>query len=53
MSPRPGRLSRTFEIAFPRPRPLSLTTTPAFIEIVGEIKASIDHGGGHQAVETV
>jgi NitT/TauT family transport system ATP-binding protein len=53
MSPRPGRLSRTFEIAFPRPRPLGLTTTPAFIEIVGEIKASIDHGGGHQAVETV
>jgi NitT/TauT family transport system ATP-binding protein len=53
MSPRPGRLSRTFEIDFPRPRPLSLTTTPAFIEIVGEIKASIDHGGGHQAVETV
>jgi NitT/TauT family transport system ATP-binding protein len=53
MSPRPGRLSRTFEIAFPRPRPLSLNTTPAFIEVLGEIKASIDHGGGQQAVETM
>jgi NitT/TauT family transport system ATP-binding protein len=53
MSPRPGRLSRTFEIGFPRPRPLSLNTTPAFIEIVSEIKRAIEHGGGHQAVEVV
>jgi NitT/TauT family transport system ATP-binding protein len=53
MSPRPGRLSRTFEIDFPRPRPLSLNTTPAFIEIVSEIKGSIEHGGGHQAVDVV
>jgi NitT/TauT family transport system ATP-binding protein len=53
MSPRPGRLSRIFEIGFERPRPLALTTSPAFIEIVGEIKASIDHTGGRQAVETV
>jgi len=53
MSPRPGRLSRIFEIDFPRPRALSLTTTPQFIDIVGQIKASIDHGAGHQAVETI
>jgi NitT/TauT family transport system ATP-binding protein len=46
LSPRPGRLSRIFEIDLPRPRTLALTTTPRFIEMLVEIKASIDHGGG-------
>jgi NitT/TauT family transport system ATP-binding protein len=49
MSPRPARLSRIYEIDFPRPRPLDLTTTPAFIALVAEIKASIDHGAGPKA----
>jgi len=53
MSARPGRLSRTFDIVFPRPRQLSLNTTPAFIEVVSEIKGAIEHGGGHQAVDVV
>jgi NitT/TauT family transport system ATP-binding protein len=53
MSARPGRLSRTFDIGFARPRPLSLTTRPEFVDVLGQIKASIDHGGGHQAVETI
>ncbi len=46
LSPRPGRLSKIYTIDFPRPRPIELQTTPEFITLVGEIKASIDHGGG-------
>ncbi|MEQ8965876.1 MAG: ABC transporter ATP-binding protein [Azospirillaceae bacterium] len=44
MSARPGRLSRVFEVDIPRPRPLDVTTTTHFIELVAEVKASIDHG---------
>jgi NitT/TauT family transport system ATP-binding protein len=46
LSPRPGRLSRIFSIDFERPRPLDLVTKPHFIELLVEIKKSIDHGGG-------
>lgn len=46
MTPRPGRLSRSFEIDFPRPRTIALTTTPEFVALVADIKASIDHGTG-------
>jgi NitT/TauT family transport system ATP-binding protein len=53
MSPRPGRLARVFEIEFKRPRELALTTQPEFVEVLGEIKASIDHGSGHQAVDVI
>ena len=49
LSPRPGRLARVFEIDLPRPRTLMLTTTPHFIEMLVEIKASIDHGGARAA----
>jgi NitT/TauT family transport system ATP-binding protein len=44
MTPRPGRLSRIYHIDFPRPRPIALTTTPEFVALVADIKASIDHG---------
>lgn len=44
MTPRPGRLSRIYDIDFPRPRPIALTTTTEFVALVAEIKASIDHG---------
>jgi NitT/TauT family transport system ATP-binding protein len=44
MTPRPGRLSRVYDIDFPRPRPIALTTTPEFVALVADIKASIDHG---------
>ena len=44
MTPRPGRLSRIYAIDFPRPRPIALTTTPQFVALVADIKASIDHG---------
>jgi len=50
LSPRPGRLSRIFEIDLPRPRRLEMTTQPHFIETLVEIKASIDHGGGRAAM---
>jgi NitT/TauT family transport system ATP-binding protein len=49
MSPRPGRLQRVFEIDLPRPRPLEVTTERHFIELVAEIKGSIDHGAGIKA----
>ena len=49
MSPRPGRLTNVFAIDLPRPRPLEVTARPHFFELVGEIKASIDHGAGAKA----
>ena len=49
MSPRPGRLANIYEVDLPRPRPLEVTTRPHFIELVGRIKASIDHGAGAHA----
>jgi NitT/TauT family transport system ATP-binding protein len=49
MSPRPGRLQRIFEIDLPRPRPIEVTTQAHFIELVGQIKGSIDHTAGARA----
>jgi hypothetical protein len=49
MSPRPGRLQQIFEIDLPRPRPLEVTTKAHFIELVSEIKGSIDPGAGAHA----
>ncbi len=46
LSPRPGRVSRIFPINFTRPRQLDLVTRPDFIELLVEIKRSIDHSGG-------
>ncbi len=43
LSARPGRLSRIFPIDLPRPRTLAMTTTPRFIEMLVEVKSSIDH----------
>ncbi len=43
LSARPGRLSRIFPIDLPRPRTLAMTTTPRFIDMLVEVKASIDH----------
>ncbi len=53
MSPRPGRLSRIYEIGFPRPRSIDITTTTEFITQVAEIKSSIEHASGHQAGASV
>jgi NitT/TauT family transport system ATP-binding protein len=43
MSARPGRLSKVYEIDLPRPRDLAVMTQPHFVELVAEIKRSIDH----------
>ncbi len=46
LSSRPGRIAHVFPIDLPRPRTIEQTFTPAFIEVVLEIKATIQHGGG-------
>ncbi len=43
MSARPGRLTRVFDIDLPRPRDVEVTTRPHFVELVAEIKRSIEH----------
>jgi NitT/TauT family transport system ATP-binding protein len=43
MSARPGRLSKVFDIDIPRPRPLEVQAAPHFVELVAEIKGSIEH----------
>jgi NitT/TauT family transport system ATP-binding protein len=50
LSPRPGRLSRIFTIDFERPRSIDLVTQPHFIDLLVEIKKSIDHTGGTASV---
>jgi NitT/TauT family transport system ATP-binding protein len=52
LSPRPGRLSRIFNIDFERPRQIDLMNQPHFIELLVEIKKSIDHGGPTAASAT-
>jgi len=49
MSARPGRLSRIFEIDLERPRGLDIISRPHFVELVAEIKASIEHKPQHAA----
>ena len=43
MSARPGRLARVFDIDLPRPRDVDIITQPHFVELVGEVKHSIEH----------
>jgi NitT/TauT family transport system ATP-binding protein len=43
MSARPGRIQEIVDVDFPRPRPVSLQSTPDFIARVNDIKAMIDH----------
>lgn len=46
MSARPGRLARTFEVDYPRPRPLEIMGERHFFDMVNEIKTYIQHGTG-------
>ena len=50
MTARPGRLSRIFDIELPRPRTVEMTFQPDFIELIQEIKQTVETGG-RQAVE--
>jgi NitT/TauT family transport system ATP-binding protein len=50
MTPRPGRLARIYEIDLPRPRTVNMTFEPSFIELIQEIKHTVE-SGGRQAVE--
>jgi NitT/TauT family transport system ATP-binding protein len=51
MSARPGRISRTFDIPFERPRTLDLLATKEVFDLVNEIKAEIEHMPSHSAGE--
>ncbi|PSJ57110.1 ABC transporter ATP-binding protein [Pseudaminobacter soli (ex Li et al. 2025)] len=43
MSARPGRIQEIVEVDLPRPRPISVQSTPEFIARVNDIKDMIDH----------
>ena len=47
MTPRPGRLARVYDIDLPRPRTIEMTFEPAFIELVQEMKRTVESGGRH------
>jgi NitT/TauT family transport system ATP-binding protein len=42
MTARPGRIAHVFKISFERPRTIEMTYEPAFIELIHEIKATVD-----------
>jgi NitT/TauT family transport system ATP-binding protein len=44
MTPRPGRLARIYEIDLPRPRTIDLTFQPSFIELVQDMKRTVETG---------
>jgi NitT/TauT family transport system ATP-binding protein len=48
MTSRPGRHARTFDIELPRPRTVEMTFEPSFIQLIQEIKATVERGGVHQ-----
>jgi NitT/TauT family transport system ATP-binding protein len=50
MTPRPGRLARIYEIDLPRPRTVDMTFQPSFIELIQDIKHTVE-SGGRQTVE--
>ena len=47
MTPRPGRLARIFDIDLPRPRTIEMMFEPEFIELIQEIKRTVESGGRH------
>jgi NitT/TauT family transport system ATP-binding protein len=51
MTPRPGRIARIYDIDLPRPRTIEMTFEPSFIELIQDIKRTVESGGGHD-VET-
>jgi NitT/TauT family transport system ATP-binding protein len=47
MTPRPGRLARIYEIVLARPRTVEMTFEPGFIELIQDIKRTVEAGAGH------
>jgi NitT/TauT family transport system ATP-binding protein len=45
MTPRPGRLARIYQIDLPRPRTVEMTFEPSFIELIQDIKRTVESGG--------
>ena len=50
MTPRPGRLAHVYDIDLPRPRTIEMTFEPSFIQLIQEIKRTVE-AGGHSSVE--
>jgi len=45
LTPRPGRLARIYDIDLPRPRTIEMTFEPGFIELVQDMKRTVETGG--------
>jgi NitT/TauT family transport system ATP-binding protein len=45
MTPRPGRLAHVYDIELPRPRTVEMTFEPGFIELVQDMKRTVETGG--------
>jgi len=45
LTPRPGRLAHIYEIELPRPRTVEMTFEPAFIELLQDMKRTVETGG--------
>jgi len=45
LTPRPGRLAHIYEIDLPRPRTVEMTFEPAFIELLQDMKRTVETGG--------
>ena len=45
LTPRPGRLAHIYDIALPRPRTIEMTFEPDFIELVQDMKRTVETGG--------
>jgi NitT/TauT family transport system ATP-binding protein len=52
MSARPGKVIAEKEVHFPRPRDLEITYTPAFADVVHELRGLIKNARSPQSVET-
>jgi NitT/TauT family transport system ATP-binding protein len=45
LTPRPGRLAHIYNIELPRPRTIEMTFEPGFIELVQDMKRTVETGG--------
>jgi NitT/TauT family transport system ATP-binding protein len=50
MTPRPGRIAHVYAIGLPRPRTIEMTFEPSFIELVQDMKRTVETGG-HAVLE--